>query len=512
MIATLARRPAIGLAALLAIAGLQGCTQQRDTGKFDPYPTIVLLVADDLGLDVAPCHAPDSVMKHLAAKCATSLVFDRAYTDPICTPSRASLMTGRHPFRTGAGDVRERSPKLSLDEETIAERIKRASPGNYQTAAFGKWHLADDENGADRNPNLQGFDYFEGTPRQHDTYRYYDYDWQRNGVSIGQQSTYRTTRIVDAVIEHAHQTDATGPGFYLVNFTNPHKPYHNPPAALHTQGELPATALREVAGREPGPGEYHANRREPRLDRQYDAMLEALDTEIERLVEEIDRVSEGPVIYIFFGDNGSAAEVYRGPSQAGYRAKGSLYEGGIRIPIQIWTSNGDQALVHSGRTDALVELSDLFLTITDLTGAEAPATGNDGAVLDSMSFANVLHDPASPSGRKYVYVERGNLDKLPFAYGLIDEAGYKLILRDPVRMTGYAGNVLMEAYNTAKDPGESDNLLLSPCHADLGRIKAMLAEISRLHASEPADKTSFSPDPYEAHLEDLAASCAINAQ
>ncbi|MEH6488016.1 sulfatase-like hydrolase/transferase [Hyphomonas oceanitis] len=510
MIGRLARRYAMGLAALLAIAGVQGCTQ-RDPAKSDAYPTIVLLVADDLGLDVAPCHAPDSVMKHLAAKCATSLVFDRAYTHPICTPSRASLMTGRHPFRTGAGDVRETSRKLSLDEETIAERIKAASPGNYETAAFGKWHLADDENGADRNPNLQGFDYFEGTPRQHDTYRYYDYDWQRNGVSVGRQSTYRTTRVVDAMLEHARQTDRTRPGFYVVNFTNPHKPYHNPPAALHTQGELPASALREVAGREPRPGEYHANRREPRLDRQYDAMLEALDIEIERLVEEIDRASEGPVIYIFFGDNGSAAEVYRGPSQAGYRAKGSLYEGGIRIPIQIWTSNGDQALVHSGRTDALVELSDFFLTITDLTRAEAPATGSDGAVLDSMSFANVLHDPASPSGRKYVYVERGNLDKLPFAYGLIDEAGYKLILRDPVRMTGYAGNVLMEAYNTAKDPGESDNLLLSPCHADLGRIKAMLAEISRLHASEPADKTSFSPDPYEAHLEDLAASCAINA-
>jgi len=496
------------IAASLLFTFVQGCTQQGIPDQGADYPTIVLLIADDLGLDVAPCHDASSVMKHLAARCQISLVFDRAYTHPVCSPSRASLMTGRHPFRTGTGDVRQEARKLSLEEVTLAERVKANSPGNYLMGAFGKWHLADNENGSERNPNLQGFDLFEGTPRQHDTYRYYDYDWMRNGVSLGEQSTYRTTRIVDAVIENFASSPSSRPSLYLVNFTNPHKPYHAPPSWLHTQGDLSGMSLKEVMNKEPGPGEYHANRREPRLDKQYDAMLEALDNEIERLVSAMNSASTRPIIYIFLGDNGSAAEVYRGPSAAGYRAKASLYDGGVRIPIQIWSSYGENDTLKTGRSDALVALSDLFLTISEMTGSGTGASEGSDSLLDSVSFAKILNDPSRPSEREFVYVERGNLDKMPFAYGLVDAAGYKLILRDPVRPTGYAPGVLMEFYDTARDPGEANNLLLSACSTDLARVSYMLEEITRLHASEPEKHTTFSPDPYRSHLAGLTANCA----
>ncbi|MBU2605863.1 MAG: sulfatase-like hydrolase/transferase [Alphaproteobacteria bacterium] len=501
-------RIAIGL----VVALLPACTQQALPDNERDYPTIVLLIADDLGLDVAPCHDPDSVMKHLAARCEASLVFDRAYAHPVCTPSRASLMTGRHPFRTGTGDVRQSARKLSLDEETLAERVRANSPGNYIMGAFGKWHLADDENGAEHNPGLQGFDIFEGTPRQHDTYRFYDYDWMRNGVSVGNQSTYRTTRIVDAVIENFISSPSSRPSLYWVSFTNPHKPYHIPPSALHSQGDLSGTMLREISKRQPGPDEYHANRREPRLDRQYNAMLEALDNEIERLVTRMDEVATRPIIYIFLGDNGSAAEVYRGPGSAGYRAKASLYEGGIRVPVQIWSSHDGNGAVETGRSDALVHLSDLFLTISELTGSRIAASEGSGRTLDSVSFAGILKDTDRPGKRDFAYVERGNLAMMPFAYGLVDAAGFKLILRDPVRPTGYAGDVLMEFYDTARDPGETSNLLVSTCSADLSRVGFMLEEITRLHASEPQKHTTFSPDPYRSHLAGLASRCASETQ
>lgn len=452
---------------LLLGLGLAACADPPAA----PAPHIIVLVADDLGLDHAPCYSADTRMPYLESRCGQSLVFERAYTHPHCTASRAALMTGRHPFRHGADDVRMQAPKLPLAEVTLAELIKNKSERGYQTAGFGKWHLADDENGSVRNPNLQGFDHYAGNPRQHHTYEYFAFDWFENGQQVGPIETYKTTFLVDQVIAYFRAPERTAPQLAFVSFTNPHKPYHVPPAHLHSFDALPPPGLTGTRSDQIGPNEYRANRREPRFDPYYFAMLEALDMEVERLVDTLQNESDRPFIFVFLGDNGSAAEVFAAIDTEAVRSKATLYDGGVRVPLMIWSAPEDDELVSSRRSDRLVHLADLFPTLGELSGVD-PRYGLDPeAPLDGMSFlSEVTGSHAGQVERAYAFFERGNDEVLPFAYGAVDQQGLKLILRDPERETNYSAGQLIEIYETDADPLEQRNLLETPCSMPTARV------------------------------------------
>jgi arylsulfatase A-like enzyme len=483
---------------LLVLVG--ACSEPQEAAA----PHIIVLVADDLGLDQAPCHSAATRMPYLQSLCSQAVVFNRVYTHPYCTASRAALMTGRHPFRHGADDVRMQARKLPLSEVTIAELIKQQSGHNYQTAGFGKWHLADDENGGNRNPNLQGFDHYAGNPRQHHTYRYFDFEWFENGEQIGPVSTYKTTFLVDQVIEHFRAQAGSQPQFSLVSFTSPHKPFHAPPEALHSFGELPPQTLVGTRSDMPGPDAYRANRREPRLDRYYFAMLEALDTEIERLVETLTRDTDRPIIFVFLGDNGSAAEVFAAVDGEAVRSKATLYDGGVRVPLMVW---GDP-IEWSGRSDQLLHLADLFPTLANLAGLESDAVSSLGVPLDGVSFASELggSDDAS-QGRDFAFFERGNDDVLPFAFGAVDQQGFKLILRDPERETNYSRGQLVEVYDTEADPLEVRNLLNTPCAMQNTRVTDLFEFIVSKAAQNQAHSDWFEPEIYQDVLRQSRASC-----
>jgi len=397
---------------------------------------MVVMIADDLGLDAAPCHNQHRLMPKLEARCATSLVFTHAYAHPYCTASRASILTGRHTFRHGANNVRQSSKKLPLSEITLPEFIRSISPAPYQFGAFGKWHLADDQNGSIDNPNLQGFDHFEGTPRQHRTCRYTDYEWFVNGLSTGKQSTYKTTKIVDAALAYMAGNRADKPRVLFLNFVNPHRPYHLPPKHLHKVPNLIDPGLKPTRSDNPKANEFRVNEREARFDPAYHAMLGALDTEIDRFTSTVTNLTSRPLIFIFLGDNGSAAEVYLAENNTGYRAKASIYDGGVRVPLQIWSSNHQVLPVNQIRTNRLVHLTDLFATIAELSGAKitdaevtgAPPVGapldDAPAQIDAISFADSIfsnaqtisenHKTKSFAHRQYLYLERGNA-RQPFA-------------------------------------------------------------------------------------------------
>ena len=171
-------------------------------------------------------------MPFLSSLCDSAVVFKRAYTHPVCTPSRATMMTGRHPFRTGVWKPWQGARKLAASETTLPEIIRLGSDVPYRFAAFGKWHLADDENGSIHNPNIQGFDHYEGNPRQHFTYNYLNYEWTVNGkVEERSVKTYKTTHIVNKVIAHFEDNGEDWPWLYWVGFVNPHLPFHLPPNA-----------------------------------------------------------------------------------------------------------------------------------------------------------------------------------------------------------------------------------------------------------------------------------------
>ena len=224
-------------------------------------------------------------MRYLKSLCDQSLAFDRVYTHPYCTPSRAALMTGRHTFRHGASDVRMDTNKLPLTEVTLPEQIKSTSNTAWRFSIFGKWHLADDLNGSIQNPNLQGFDHFEGTPRQQFTYDYYGYSWFVNGELVDEQiDEYRTEYLTKRVLLDFEAHHEGGPQFTIVSFTNPHLPFHVPPGY-----DLPPPPKRGRVGAPSTRDAYAPNERDERLDPYYFAMLQSLDAAIETITTRISR-------------------------------------------------------------------------------------------------------------------------------------------------------------------------------------------------------------------------------
>lgn len=418
-------------------------------------------------------------------------------------------MTGRHPFRHGANDVRADAVKLPLSEQTVAEIIKAGSDQHYETATFGKWHLADDLNGAERNPNLQGFDHFEGTPRQRHTYRYFDYDWYVNGEYAGRQTEYRTTFIADRVIDYFRKRSEHAPQFAIVSFTSPHKPYHAPPSSLHSLGDLPDINLRGTTSDTPGPGEYRVNRREPRFDARYHAMLEALDREVERLVSTLEMQSDRPIVFLFLADNGSAGEVYDVSGGSNIRSKATLYDGGVRVPLVIWSSQYASGVLATGRSDQLIHLADLFPTLAELAGVPPREIGTSGNTIDGLSFAASLEPAARQdrAGREFVFLERGNSERLPFAFGAVDQRGLKLILREPARQNNFSAGLLVEIYDTERDPTESENLANQPCAAPAERVSALFQFIVS-NVSENSENTEwFNADLFQAELDTTLSDC-----
>jgi len=195
-------------------------------------------------------------------------------------------------------------------------------------------------------------------------------------------TTYATTHFTDLAIDWLNQQAQDEPWFLWLAYNAPHTPFHLPPANLHTQGALPT----DQASIDANPLPY------------YLAMLEAMDTEMGRLLDTIPAdVGENTVI-IFIGDNGTSAQVVQ--QYNSNRAKGSLFQGGINVPMII--SGKDVTRVNAVE-DALINTTDLFATIIELTGASQPN------VNDSNSFKELLNSDTQSNPREYVYSERGTV-------------------------------------------------------------------------------------------------------
>lgn len=486
-----------------------GCGDSQTVAEI-VAPHIIVLVADDLGVGYAPCLTDSGTMPYLQERCSQSLVFTQAYTNPVCTPSRASMMTGRHTFRTESGDVVSEAFKLGLDEVTVPEAIAWHSVFNYHKAAFGKWHLSSDETGDLANPNLQGFDYFEGNPRQHDTYKYTNYDWFINGEKRPERVTkYKTTHIVDRVLAHFESEHESGPQFYWVGFVNPHLPFHLPPLELHNFDHLEPVDWVSVYREPQAPNEVRINHPAPHVVPYFQAMAQALDTEIGRLASRIEHVSERPVLFIVVGDNGDAGEV-TWPEQTGRRgAKAMLLEGGVRVPLMIWGTAADWSNQYAGETDRLTHLVDLFPTLTEIAGVDPRALLASVAEMDGHSFANLIEDRYSGQNPKTIFLQRGNPRRNPFAFGVVTADGYKLILREFERPLADLPNV--ELLNLNVDPLEEKNLFPQDCATEGARVWSLFRQIRSLINSDPSPYGQPEFELYESHIAEKFAEFGCSA-
>ena len=398
---------------------------------------ILLIIADDYGIDSSSLYntSPSATLPptpNIAALAAAGVRFTGAYGYPTCSPSRSAMLTGRYGFRTGTGDVVSAAANNSLTaaEFTLPEAFAANSSLGYQLKHFGKWHLTA---GTGQSVNMSpctvgGWPNYAGAiGGQINSYT----NWPKvvsNGTPAGTSTTagtttYATSDVVnDAVSWIQAQTTANKPWFAWVAFNAPHTPFHLPtPTTLCPHYTTLSGTTADISAH---PVNY------------YDAAVEAMDTEIGRLLIAVD-LSKTTVI--FLGDNGTPGQVLQPPLPAGH-GKDSLYEGGVRIPLIIRGPN----VISPGRTaNVLTHLTDLYSTILDLAGISAPA----GVTLDSQSLLPVLQNQTVTRSR--LYSEQFDTNAPANGGRILRDDRYKLIRNN----TGTD-----EFYDLQTDPYESTNL------------------------------------------------------
>ena len=394
---------------------------------------VVLIIADDLGKDYCSLyidHGKNVVkLPNIERLLERGVVFSNAWSSPLCSPTRAGILTGRYSFRTGVGDVVDgTNPKLSLTESTIPKVLNLYAPNGISKACFGKWHLTSFAPAAYSYPNTMGFDHFEGSlsgglGQLIDGYS----NWTK--ITNGVKSTctnYATTENVNNAITYLENQPQTKPFYLHLALNAPHTPYHLPPSDLIAATTLSGTQ----ADVDANPVPY------------FQAMTEAMDTEIGRFFDFL--ISSGKwdnTDIIFIGDNGTDNQVAQtNPS------KGSLYQGGVSVPFII---SGPDVVNPNRYCDALVQTTDLFATILELFGDNKWQSRIPTTVIDSKSLVPLLSNNATVV-RNEAFIEVFKATPVAGDGKTMRNSVYKLIKFD---------NGSEKFFDLASDPTEKNNLL-----------------------------------------------------
>lgn len=357
---------------LLPAAGLAGESRR---------PSFVIILADDLGYgDLSGYGNREFSTPHLDRLASEGLKFtDFHSSGPVCSPTRAGLLTGRYQQRASvsgviyAGFTQNRHHGLQLSERTLAEFLHEAG---YATGAFGKWHLGYLEK---YNPIHQGFDTFRGYVSGNIDYQNHldrmgVHDWWHGSRRVREKgySTHLITRHALEFIEKNRER----PFLAYVAHEAPHDPFQGPDdPAFREEGKV-VPERRTAAHKK----------------RAYREMVQELDRSVGQIVEKLRELDlEENTLVFFFSDNGATRTGSCG-SLRGH--KGQLWEGGHRVPAVAWWPGK----IRAGTTSNDLAISlDLLPTLLELAGVEAP-TGKAG--LDGRSLTGVLDGKTLPEDRE----------------------------------------------------------------------------------------------------------------
>jgi arylsulfatase A len=396
-------------------------------------PNVILIYSDDQGSVDANCYGSKDLTTPTLDKLArTGVRFTQMYSpSAICSASRAGLLTGRFPPRAGVpGNVSSHKGKAGLptEEVTMAEIFKGAG---YATAHVGKWHLGYTP---ETMPNGQGFDFSYGHMGGCiDNYSHFFYwvppnlhDLWRNGVEIWEDGRYFGDLMVRECTSFIDK-NSKRPFFMYWAINWPHYPL---------QG---TDKWRE----------HYKNHPHPRD--KYGAFISSMDEIVGKVVTHVEKLGlRENTIIVFQSDHGHSIETRSfggGGSSGPYRgAKGSLFEGGIRVPsIVSWPGKIPEGEVRSQMATGC----DWFPTLAEFSGAKLPKDRK----LDGKSLVDVISNDKAASPHKSFYWQLGN-------QSVVREGNWKLLLnpRDHNRPEGREPSGKVFLANLDEDPGESKNL------------------------------------------------------
>ena len=392
-------------------------------------PNIILIISDDQGVDASNqySYSTDLPKTPILDSLATSgVVFDNAWATPACTTTRGTIMTGMHGVNSGVSFV----PAVMDTSLTTLPRFLAENDASkaYSMAVFGKWHLG----GGDldlSHPNSAGVAHYVGniTGTLND---YSDWTLTDNG-SQTQVTQYHTSKVTDLAMDWI--TQQTSPWFVWLAYVAPHSPFHLPPNELHTRSELSGSA--EDIAQNPRP--------------YYLAAIEAMDTEIGRLLASLPTEERENTLVIFIGDNGTPAPVIDTSVYTRQHSKNSLYEGGIRVPLLV---SGNLLNKQNTRESRLVNSTDLYATIAQIAG------GDITQVYNSHSFYDTLFDVVpNPPVRQYNYAE---FQRNGVAGWAVCNQHYKLLSIDSQQQALFDMNVDINEQNDLLQSGDDWSALV----------------------------------------------------
>jgi arylsulfatase A-like enzyme len=469
-------------------------------------PNILIIFADDLGWADLSCYGSTFYeTPNLDALALRGAKFTQAYaTAPVCSPTRASLMTGKLPVKTGITDWipgRHENGKakpyekmvgsstayqLALQENTIAEQLQKSG---YKTFFAGKWHLGETEQ---YWPEFQGFQtniggWSKGGPtgRKDDSTGGYFTPYQNPRLTDGPPGEYLTDRLTNACIQFIEQ-NKTEPFLLMYSMYAVHNPLQAPADLIQkyrkkSEGVLPPGQTAFAKDEAWMQYENGWKRRTVQENPVYAAMIENMDSNIGRILAKLkDRGLDDNTLVIFTSDNGglSTAEgspTVNGPLRAG---KGWLYEGGIRVPFIVYWKGKVQENLTS---EMPITVADIFPTIAKAANEKY----RKDASVDGKNIFELLADNAAANNRPlfWHYPHYSNQGGKPGA--AIRQGNWKLIY--------HYEDESAELYNLKQDVREQKDLSTTETET-AARLKTKLQQwLANSNASYPQNNKDYRP-------------------
>ena len=407
---------------LLGFFMLFSCVHAQD------QPNIIFILADDLGYGDLSCYgAKDLQTPNIDALAQQAITFTRAYANStVCSPSRASILTGNYPDLVGVpGVIRDMQDNtwgnLRDDITTLPEELQKL---NYNTALIGKWHLGYKSPDL---PNDRGFDYFKGfvgdMMDDYYTHRKAGVNWMRENNQVINPKGHATDLFTDWTLEYLReQNKQEKPFFLFLTYNAPHDPV-----------QPPQEWLSKIQNKE----QNSTLKRQKMI-----AFVEHLDYNVGRILDQLNNSDLGEnTIVVFTSDNGGALQ-YGASNNPFTGGKGDFFEGGIRVPCIVKIPSSSQIK----QSEEPLLLMDFQPSLIKMAGGKIDKN------LPSELIVDLFDLPRNNTSRNMIWMRREGHKFGGRIYYAISDGRYKLLQRNP--FSGY------ELFDLINDPNETSPIKL----------------------------------------------------